>query len=73
MAREPKSKALNDGALEMTFEVAGLDEIKRWVLRLGKEAEAIEPDIFRDAILQETFETHKKYTVMEKKLAAYKS
>jgi predicted DNA-binding transcriptional regulator YafY len=33
-----KAKKQPDRALEMTFQVAGLDEIKRWVLSLGPEA-----------------------------------
>ena len=27
----------------MTFQVAGLDEIRRWVLSLGPEAQVLEP------------------------------
>jgi predicted DNA-binding transcriptional regulator YafY len=38
-----KAKKLPGGGLELTFRVAGLDEIKRWVLSLGPEAEVLEP------------------------------
>ena len=38
-----KITKLPDGSLEMTFRVAGLDEIKRWVLSLGPEAQVLEP------------------------------
>jgi predicted DNA-binding transcriptional regulator YafY len=31
------------GGLEMTFRVAGLDEIKRWILSFGPEAQILEP------------------------------
>jgi len=33
-----------DGAIEIIFRVAGLDEIKRWVLGLGPEAFVLEPE-----------------------------
>mgnify|MGYP001826618884 CR=1 FL=1 len=36
-----------DGAIEITFLVAGLDEIKRWVLGLGPEAYVVEPEELR--------------------------
>jgi len=29
--------------LEITFRVAGLDEIKRWILSFGPEAQVLEP------------------------------
>jgi WYL domain len=32
-----KARKLPDGGLELTFRVAGLEEIKRWVLGLGPE------------------------------------
>lgn len=38
-----KAKKLSDGGLELTFQVAGLTEIKMWVLSLGAEAEVMEP------------------------------
>ncbi|SHJ99632.1 HTH domain-containing protein [Desulfatibacillum alkenivorans DSM 16219] len=44
---------LPDGGLELTFEVAGLDEIKQWVLSLGKEAWVVSPVELRDLVLQE--------------------
>ncbi len=30
--------------LEMTFQVAGLDEIKRWILSFGPDALVLEPE-----------------------------
>jgi predicted DNA-binding transcriptional regulator YafY len=36
-----------DGAIEIIFRVAGLDEIKQWVLGLGPEAYVIEPEELR--------------------------
>ncbi|MGW8205746.1 MAG: WYL domain-containing protein, partial [Hyphomicrobiaceae bacterium] len=32
-----------DGSIEITFHVAGLDEIKQWILSFGSEACAVEP------------------------------
>jgi predicted DNA-binding transcriptional regulator YafY len=39
-----------DGGLEMTFRVAGLDEIKRWVLSLGPEAAVLEPEKLKEMV-----------------------
>lgn len=36
-----------DGAIEIIFRVAGLDEIKQWVLGLGSEAYVVEPEELR--------------------------
>ena len=38
-----KAKKNGDGRLELTFQVAGLVEIKRWVLSFGPEAVVLEP------------------------------
>ena len=38
-----KAKKNGDGSLELTFQVAGLVEIKRWVLSFGPEAVVLEP------------------------------
>jgi len=35
---------LPGGGPEMTFRVAGLDEIKRWILSFGLEAVVLEPE-----------------------------
>ena len=45
-----KMTKLPDGSLEMTFQVAGLDEIKRWVLSLGPEAVVLEPEKLKDMV-----------------------
>jgi len=37
------AKRNGDGSLEITFRVAGLDEIKRWVLSFGPEVVVLEP------------------------------
>lgn len=38
------------GALELTFQVVGLDEIKQWVMSLGPEAYVEEPKMLRDMV-----------------------
>ncbi|MDI6756218.1 MAG: WYL domain-containing protein [Thermodesulfobacteriota bacterium] len=42
-----KVTKLPDGGLEITFRVAGLDEIRRWVLSFGPECQVLEPDILK--------------------------
>ena len=39
-----KITKLPDGSLEITFRVAGLDEIKRWILSFGPEPGVVEPE-----------------------------
>ena len=48
-----KITKLPDGSLEITFRVAGLDEIKRWVLSFGPEAQVLEPAKFKEIILSD--------------------
>jgi predicted DNA-binding transcriptional regulator YafY len=45
-----KAKENGDGSLELSFRVAGLEEIKRWVLSLGPEALIIEPEQLKEMI-----------------------
>ncbi len=45
-----KSRKLPDGSLELTFQVAGLDEIKQWIMSLGPEAYVKEPERLRDMV-----------------------
>ena len=37
-----KAKKNGDGSLELTFQVAGLDEIKRWILGFNPECQVLE-------------------------------
>ena len=39
-----------DGSLEIIFRVAGLDEIKRWVLSLGPEVVVLEPEKLKEMV-----------------------
>ena len=41
---------LPDGSLEMPFQVAGLDEIKRWILSFGPQAVVLEPVKLREMV-----------------------
>ncbi len=38
-----RTTKLPDGGLEITFRVAGLDEIKGWILSFGPECQVLEP------------------------------
>ncbi|MEJ2640444.1 MAG: transcriptional regulator [Desulfosarcinaceae bacterium] len=44
---------LADGGLMFTARVAGLEEIRHWVLRWGAEAEVLEPASLRDRVAQD--------------------
>ena len=56
-----KSRKLPDGGLELSFHVAGLSEIKRWVLSLGPEAEVVEPEQLRRLVRESLAATITKY------------
>jgi predicted DNA-binding transcriptional regulator YafY len=45
-----KITKLSDGGLEITFRVPGLDEIRRWVLSFGPEAQVLEPERLKDIV-----------------------
>ena len=45
-----RAKNDGDGSLELTFKVAGLDEIKRWILSLGPEAVVLEPEKLKEMV-----------------------
>ena len=49
-------ETLADGGLIIRFRVSGLDAVKRWVMRYGKEAEALEPQELRDMVKNEVRE-----------------
>ena len=54
-------RKMPDKSVEMTFQVAGLDEIKQWLLSLGPEAEVIEPKLLKEMIRQDLKQTLSKY------------
>ena len=45
-----QTEKLADGSLELTFQVAGLEEIKRWIMGLGPEANVVEPEMLKDMV-----------------------
>lgn len=47
------TRALADGAVEATFEIADLGEFKRFVLAFGSDCEVVSPDDFREDIHNE--------------------
>ena len=47
---------------ELTFQVAGLDEIRRWVLSLGPEACVIEPERLRELVQESLTRSLAQYT-----------
>lgn len=56
-----KAKKNEDGSLELTFQVAGLDEIRMWVLSLGPEAVVIEPQALKQAVAADLQEALSHY------------
>ena len=58
-----KITKLPDGCLEITFRVAGLDEIKRWILSYGPEATVLEPDKLRNMVRQDLNNNLSQYRV----------
>jgi predicted DNA-binding transcriptional regulator YafY len=56
-----RAKKNGDGSLELTFRVAGLDEIKRWVLSFGPECRVLEPEKLKKAIRNELSKTLMQY------------
>ena len=45
-----KITKLPNGSLEITFRIAGLDEIKRWILSFGPEAAVLEPEKLKEMV-----------------------
>jgi predicted DNA-binding transcriptional regulator YafY len=52
-----KRRILPDGAVELTFTVAGTDEIKRWIYSWLPNVEVIEPESLRKQIQKELSES----------------
>ncbi|NWF53679.1 MAG: WYL domain-containing protein [Syntrophaceae bacterium] len=45
-----KTRKMPDGSMEMSFQVAGLEEIKRWILSFGPEAVVLEPEKLKEMV-----------------------
>ncbi len=59
-----------DGAIEIIFRVAGLDEIKQWVLGLGPEAVVVEPEelkVLVQADLERSLDQYQQGMLFEEK------
>lgn len=52
---------LIDGGIEISFRVAGLDEIRQWVLGLGPEAVVVEPEELKQSVRQSLENTLTQY------------
>jgi predicted DNA-binding transcriptional regulator YafY len=57
-----KITKLPDGSLEITFRVAGLDEIKRWILSLGPEAAVLEPETLQEMVRKDLSKNLAQYS-----------
>jgi predicted DNA-binding transcriptional regulator YafY len=57
-----KITKLADCSLEIIFRVAGLDEIKRWVLSFGPDAIVLEPEKLRVIVRENLMETLGQYS-----------
>jgi predicted DNA-binding transcriptional regulator YafY len=56
-----KITKLSAGGLEITFRVAGLDEIKRWALSFGPEAQVLEPPNLQEMVCKDLAKTLSQY------------
>ena len=56
-----KSRKLSDGSLELTFQVAGLEEIKQWIMGFGPEAYVEKPKKLRDMVKADLKKTMIQY------------
>ncbi len=56
-----KVTKLPEGGLEMAFQVAGLDEIKRWVLSFGPEVSVLEPQKLKEIVRKDLYRTLARY------------
>ncbi|MEA3232024.1 MAG: transcriptional regulator, partial [Thermodesulfobacteriota bacterium] len=55
-------RKLPDGSLEMTLRVAGLEEIKQWVMGMGTEARVLEPESLKELVKAELHGALSYYT-----------
>jgi len=51
----------DDGRLDLTMTVTGLDDVCRWVMQYGSQAEVISPPMLRNKVAREARRMHDKY------------
>ena len=56
-----KAEKQPDGGLDLTFQVAGFDEIKQWVLSLGPQAVVMEPRELIELVMRDLSMTRMQY------------
>ena len=61
-----------DGSIEITFRVAGLDEIKCWILSFGPEAIVLEPPKLREMVRKGLFRNLAQYSTSPVSIALMK-
>ncbi|MBM4305131.1 MAG: WYL domain-containing transcriptional regulator [Deltaproteobacteria bacterium] len=61
---------LPGGGLEITFRVAGLDEIKRWILSFGPECQVLEPAKLKEMVRKDLEATLQQYRGIRAKARA---
>ena len=57
-----ESQKATNGSLEITFRLAGLDEIKRWVLSFGPEALVMEPEKLKEMVRKDLSKNLAQYS-----------
>ena len=63
LAREPEGQEEWGWCLELAFRVAGLDEIKRWVLSFGPEAQVLEPEKLKELVRKDLSRNLAQYSM----------
>ncbi len=56
-----KTRKLTDGSLEMVFRIAGLDEIKSWILSFGPEAVVLNPPELQEQVRRDLLKNLEQY------------
>jgi predicted DNA-binding transcriptional regulator YafY len=57
-----RAKKNGDGSLELSFQVAGLEEIKRWVLSFGSDVLVLEPERLKEMVRKDLSKNLAQYS-----------
>ena len=60
--KSQRIQKLIDGGIEISFKVAGLDEIRQWVLSMGQEAVVVGPEELKILVWKSLKETIEQYS-----------